>query len=352
MKTEQRQQAQTLFFQTNHTKTQIADMLSVSRRTISKWAHEGNWNQLRKSSRTLPAIVAEKCYHMVDEYASGILADRYTAQNINIRHAQTIHLLASSIKKLKAGSTVNETMQTFNLFLGGLQLRHPELATQVAPEVDEFIRLAAASTSIDHMSSAFAPDGTIPFPAMEIEEQYKDEKDAEELNREFDAFLAHREATGTTPPSPPGSEPPGGQNAPEEALTPPAPPHYDGILHDPHATSAHEPATHQPTAQEPYYGSEYPSEEAFITSIVSELSYISEEDRQQLILDARLRDQEKEVHPDADYFFARLTEEGILPRHDDAPLDAATLERVRQIRIEVQEKFPGYPSLKNTNPTQ
>lgn len=197
MKTTERSEAQRLFFQTNYTKSQIAEMLGVSRRTLSVWAHHGNWDKLRKSSRTLPAIVAEKCYHLVDEYTSGLLADSYAAQNINYRHAQTIHLLATSIKKLKNGSTVNEAMQTFNLFLGGLEHRHPELAAQVAPEVDEFIRLTAGSKTTDHLTSPFADDGTIPFNQEDFTEKYKDEAEAETLNEAFEEFMQHREASTT-----------------------------------------------------------------------------------------------------------------------------------------------------------
>lgn len=194
MKTTERTEAQRLFFQTNYTKTQIAEMLGVSRRTLSLWSHHGNWDKLRKSSRTLPAIVAEKCYHLVDEYTSGLLADKYVAQNINFRHAQTIHLLATSIKKLKNGSTVNEAMQTFNLFLGGLEHRHPDLAAQVAPEVDEFIRLTAGAKSTDHLTSPFADDGTIPFSQEDFNEQYKNEQENDELNQAFEEFMQQNES--------------------------------------------------------------------------------------------------------------------------------------------------------------
>lgn len=228
MKTTERSEAQRLFFQTNYTKSQIAEMLGVSRRTLSVWAHHGNWDKLRKSSRTLPAIVAEKCYHLVDEYTSGLLADSYAAQNINYRHAQTIHLLATSIKKLKNGSTVNEAMQTFNLFLGGLEHRHPELAAQVAPEVDEFIRLTAGSKNTDHLTSPFADDGTIPFNQDDFTEKYKDEAEAETLNEAFEEFIQHRDATTTDTSRSISTHPNAHSTSPSPACGEPVEPRRDG----------------------------------------------------------------------------------------------------------------------------
>ena len=214
MKSAEREQAQYLYFQTDYTKGQIAEMLKVNRHTISMWAHQGNWDKLRKSARTLPALVAEKCYHLVDSYASGILGDPYTSQNINIRHAQTIHLLASSIKKLKNRSTVNETMEMFNFFLDNLNRRNPALAAQIVPEVDEYLRARGDATVNDHLTSSFSEDGSIPFPADELTEQSLDQQDADLLNQEFEEFLHQRQPY--TEPIPAVEE----QDSPTEPDTP------------------------------------------------------------------------------------------------------------------------------------
>jgi hypothetical protein len=200
MKNELRAEAQELFFQSNLTKTEIANKLQVSRRTVTLWSHQGNWDSLRRSARTMPAIVAEKCYHLIDHYISGILGDNYTAASINITHAQTINLLAGSIKKLRNRSTVNESMEMFNFFLDGLSRRNPELAAQVAPEVNEFISCRSTATVNGNLISDFTKDATIPFPEKEILEQYQDEKDINELNSEFEHFIQLRKEQTTTTP--------------------------------------------------------------------------------------------------------------------------------------------------------
>jgi hypothetical protein len=193
MKNTERAEAQELYFQSNMSKTDISNRLNVSRRTVTLWAHQGNWDTLRRSARIMPALVAEKCYHLIDQYTSALLTDQVTSGAINIKHAQTIHLLASSIKKLKNRSTVNESMEMFNFFLEGLSRRDPELAAQVLPQVEEFISCRSSATTNCHLTDDFNADGNIPFPEKEITEQYADEKDAADLNEEFDIFIQQRD---------------------------------------------------------------------------------------------------------------------------------------------------------------
>lgn len=340
MKTTEREKAQRLYFQTNHTKTQIAEMLGITRKTLSQWAHHGNWDKLRKSSRTLPAIVAEKCYHLVDYYAGGLLGDPCIAQNINFRHAQTIHLLASSIKKLKTGSTVNETMQTFNQFLGGLEHRHPELAAQVAPEVDEFIRLAAGPTATDHLTSGFAEDGTIPFPSHELLERSKDEQDAEELSRDFEEFLRSREERIDNPAQ--QEERSEEENLGDSIFSPQLPSTGDVVLQHPGDELPHHSLNlkYDPASGSiEYFGERFPSEEAFIRSAVAGTACISYEDKQMLIDDAIKRDDDRPAEEFIRYFTARLKDEGLIPIEDLMPLSDANREKVRSISEEAMERF-------------
>ena len=100
MKNEQQEEAKTLYFQTNMSKTEIAKATGVSRRTILRWCQQDNWETLRRSARHTPSLVAEKCYYLIDAFSSRLLQDP-TFTTINLKDAQTIHLLAASIKKLK-----------------------------------------------------------------------------------------------------------------------------------------------------------------------------------------------------------------------------------------------------------
>ena len=189
MKNEQRQQAQNLYFQTNLSKTEIAEMLGVNRRTIMLWCQEGNWQKLRQSAKHLPALVAEKCYYLIDRFASDLLADHRGMSMMSHHDADVIHKLASSIKKLKNRSTVNESMEMFNFFLDKLKTREPELVARIRPHVEEYMESRTDFMISDALLDGFDKDGTIPYPEKEIKEQWQDERDV-------DAFKAEYEKTG------------------------------------------------------------------------------------------------------------------------------------------------------------
>ncbi len=98
-------------------KTEIANAVGVSRRTILRWCKEDNWEQLRQSFRYMSALVAEKCYFLLDAYASRLLQEPFTFPTLH--DAQILHLLAATNKKIKNRSTTNESIEMFNFFLEG-----------------------------------------------------------------------------------------------------------------------------------------------------------------------------------------------------------------------------------------
>ena len=224
MKNEQHEQARDLYFQTNMSKTEIAEKVGVSRKTILFWSKEDNWDKLRQSARNVPSLVAEKCYHLIDQYASDLLGTGVGYNSLTLKHAQTIHLLAASIKKLKNRSTVNESMELFNFFLEGLKRREPELARQITPQIEQYISVRNDAQIDDFLQDGFDANGLLSFPVQEAQEQYLDEKEYKELTREFTQFLNNREVTTpveNTTPTPDIQPEPQQQSEPEQPTNPP-----------------------------------------------------------------------------------------------------------------------------------
>ena len=215
MKNEQHEEARNLYFQTNMSKTEIAEKIGVCRKTILFWAKEDNWDKLRQSARNVPSLVAEKCYHLIDQYASDLLGTGVGYNTMTLKHAQTIHLLAASIKKLKNRSTVNESMELFNFFLDGLSRREPELARQIAPQIEQYISNRNDARIDDFLQDGFDDNGLMSFPAKEADEQCLDEKQYAELTRDFTQFLNTRET-----PAPPENTTPVPGNQPEAPQDP------------------------------------------------------------------------------------------------------------------------------------
>ena len=208
MKNKQQEKAKSLYFQTNMTKSQIAEKVGVNRKTVLFWSKQDNWDKLKMSAHNTPSLVAEKCYHLIDQFASALLVNDTGYSSLSLKHAQTIHLLASSIKKLKNRSTVNESMEMFNFFLEGLNRRDPALAEQVAPQIEEYITIRNSASANDFLVEGFNPDGSMPFPEKELHEKWEDEMEYEELTSEFEEFLKIREARKAAKNDPPPTNAP------------------------------------------------------------------------------------------------------------------------------------------------
>jgi hypothetical protein len=144
MNVEKQQQAKNLFFQSDLTKTQIAQLLSISRRTLSYWIREGNWNRLKASATHLPSILAENCYHMMGQLQEHFLSERRLTNPVTHKEVDTLHKLAITAGKLKNRSTLNESMEMFGFFLDGLKKKDPQLAVSIAPHIEEYLSSRAA----------------------------------------------------------------------------------------------------------------------------------------------------------------------------------------------------------------
>ena len=211
MKHQQQEEAKNLYFNTNMSKTEIAEKLGVNRRTILLWCKQNNWDKLKESAIHMPAMVAEKCYYLIDSFANRLLEDCYTGR-LHLEDAQTIHLLATSIRKLKNRCTVNESMEMFNFFLEGLKRRNPRLAEEVQPQIEQFIEVRENQEMSDFLLEGFNDDGTLPYPAKAITEQNADRKDLEALDKEIkqaggDYDLALENWQKSEPPQPATSQP-------------------------------------------------------------------------------------------------------------------------------------------------
>jgi len=192
MKNKEQEKAKELYFQTNMSKTEIATSVGVNRRTILLWSKQENWDKLRQSSRHLPAIVAEKCYYLLDHFTTGLLQNP-DFLSVSFKDAQTIHMLASSIKKLKNGSTVNESMEMFNFFYEGLKKKNPGLAAEVLPEIEEYITSRSDRETNDFLIEGFNQNGVAEYPDQETREQYADDADLKALEKEIQSAGGNQE---------------------------------------------------------------------------------------------------------------------------------------------------------------
>ncbi|MBE2288209.1 MAG: hypothetical protein IAE95_01545 [Chitinophagaceae bacterium] len=177
MLNEKKHQAKTLFFQSELTNTQIASLLNVSRRSISTWVKEGDWNRLKQSAKYLPSMLAENCYHIIGHLTESYLSESRMTNPITFKEIEGLHRLTLTAKKLQNRCTINENMELFGYFMEMVSQRNPELARSIHPYIDEFIS-ARASVYTQHIQpDTFNSMGRIPVPEVDNTEAQLDRQE-------------------------------------------------------------------------------------------------------------------------------------------------------------------------------
>jgi hypothetical protein len=185
MKNKKKAQAKELYFQGDLTKTEIADRLGVSRRSIHLWVREGDWERLRLSAQHLPSIIAEQCYYTLAHLTRHILSDARMGIPLTHKEADAMHKVALTIGKLKNRSTVNESMEMFSLFLDRLRRRDPQLTEKLLPHVERHISERRDVYISDFLPAGFDEDGYMPLKAKDYTEQRLDEQNERELHEKL-----------------------------------------------------------------------------------------------------------------------------------------------------------------------
>jgi len=198
MKNEQKLHAKNLFLDTNLTQTEIAAKVGVNRRTIRLWSQEHNWENLRRSSRHLPSMVAEKCYYLIDQFTTHLLSANNVISTFSSKDADAINKMASAIKKLKARSAINESMEMFNFFIEDVKRKDEKMAEAISPFIEDYFTNRANISIADFQLSEFDETGRRAWQheEKEIKERWEDEKENEAIQEALmEAQISEREAS-------------------------------------------------------------------------------------------------------------------------------------------------------------
>jgi predicted DNA-binding protein YlxM (UPF0122 family) len=177
MNNEQKQQAKHLYFQTNLSKTEIANYLSISRRSVHYWIKEGNWDRLKKSATHLPSMLAENCYHIFSHLSEHLLSEHRIMRPVTHQEADTLHKLTLTIKNLKNRNTVNESMEMLAYFMDGVNRKAPQLARELMPHVEDYLASRASIYPLHLQPDNFNEQGFIPVQEENNEEVKLDLQD-------------------------------------------------------------------------------------------------------------------------------------------------------------------------------
>ena len=147
MKQNEMAQAERLFFQTNLSKSEIAEFLGVTRRTVHNWVNDNDWGRLKKSGEHMPAFLAENCYFVMAKLQYQILSETSAEKPINISQVNMLSKMASTIKRLNDSNSLNETIQMCAHLLDHIHEQNPVIAKVLQPHIDSYIKTKVKTAS-------------------------------------------------------------------------------------------------------------------------------------------------------------------------------------------------------------
>ena len=157
MKTEQMQDALHLYLQTNLTKTEIAQYLNISRRSVNSWARDMEWDRIKNCADQIPMILAENNYLVMAKLQSEILSDQEAGKPLDLRKISTLCKVANTTRKFATRNTLNDNIELRDLFLNHVNAQNPELALMIQPYMDSFLigQAKASSKELKYRKAAW-----------------------------------------------------------------------------------------------------------------------------------------------------------------------------------------------------
>jgi len=139
MNTDKQSLAHDLYFQTNKTQQEIAEILDVHRHTIRSWIKKNRWDEMKTAARQMPSLILQNIYNHItalnDKIAQRDESDRCpTMQEVGMLHK--LLTMTKSIDKKHTGSYL-EAFQELQLFIFN---RDSALATQLRDHIAAYAR--------------------------------------------------------------------------------------------------------------------------------------------------------------------------------------------------------------------
>ncbi|MBX2906271.1 MAG: hypothetical protein KF744_09555 [Taibaiella sp.] len=218
MKADQQKQAETLFFQTNLSKTEIAEAVGVSRRTVHYWVQQNHWDAIREGSRAMPTLLAGNCYLILARLQQSILCRE--DEPVTIQEVNAIYKLTTTITKLNKNGSFSENLEALTHFMDFVESYDAKVADDLQPVIAAYAGHSAVPKTQEY-----------PQPARR-EDAFERQLDEEDLA----AWAAVQEIASQSPlqsandmrPVPNAAKPesPGVGNT-EKPKTPPPAPHLN-----------------------------------------------------------------------------------------------------------------------------
>lgn len=233
MNPQARTQARDLYFETDLTQAQIANIIGINPKTLYTWIKKENWDRIKTAAVRTPAAIAEKIYIQISELNDAILSREPGSRFATKDEAYVLKTLTSSLHKIRKQVTMSETIDIMMGFTNFIRRHDLDLAKKVVAIADQFIGTTRDQYKPFEPEYEFKEEMLRPQPFEEVPQEDHPQPEIEAQpapEPRPDVSAPHTRIITLTPPSPPTHQPPQTAitNTPppvpcDQAAVPPAP---------------------------------------------------------------------------------------------------------------------------------
>jgi transposase-like protein len=128
------------YLHSNLTQKEIAEKVSVSEQTLSKWVNEGKWNTLKAGVTMTRESELVRMYNQLTELNNDINTREPGKRYASSKEADVITKLASAIRSLETEASVGDIISVSKRFLTWLRAFDLKSAQTITPLFDSFIK--------------------------------------------------------------------------------------------------------------------------------------------------------------------------------------------------------------------
>ena len=137
---DKKQWAQLMFLRTDKSQKEIADIVKVAEKTLSKWKTSENWDRLRASIIITKDEQLRRVYQQINELTSSIESKEEGKRYADSGEADTLAKLASTARSLESNLSIADVIDVFIDFQDWLRGVDLQKAKEISDLQDAYIK--------------------------------------------------------------------------------------------------------------------------------------------------------------------------------------------------------------------
>jgi transcriptional regulator with XRE-family HTH domain len=133
-------QARNLYFNTNLTQAQIAELIGVSQKTISLWMNDGKWKSLRNTALRAPVVLIEHMAQELSELHRGIASREPGKRYATLHEAEIRRKIMMSMKYIREQQSKGAHAEVMINFMEFVQRRNMADAKTIILHADAYMQ--------------------------------------------------------------------------------------------------------------------------------------------------------------------------------------------------------------------